>query len=333
MSPPSQPRIAVIGAGAFGKNHLRVIHQSEHATLSGVLDSDSQRAQQAAALYGCPVFSSLDELAAQSGAAVVVTPTVTHADIGCRLMQAGLDVLVEKPMASDLASARSLLAAADRHGRILQVGHLERFNPAVIALEPLLTKPLFFEVHRLSEFSPRSLDVDVVLDLMIHDLDIVLSIVGKAPEEVRAAGISILSSKVDIANVRLQFPGGVIANLTASRVSTERVRKLRLFQPHEYISLDYSRQDGMRFRVKPSTTEAGPGGGGAVPGGLDFGPLAVTKDEPLRLELEDFFQSIVSRCPPRVTGAQGYRALEAAQTILDKIEEHSQLVAATLGTA
>jgi predicted dehydrogenase len=322
----SQPRVAVIGAGVFGKNHLRVIHQSEHATLAGVLDSDPQRAEQAAALHGCPVFSSLEELAAHSDAAVVVTPTVTHADIGCRLMQNGLDVLVEKPIASDLASARALLDAAERNGRILQVGHLERFNPAVIALEPLLTKPLFFEVHRLSEFSPRSLDVDVVLDLMIHDLDIVLSIVGHAPEEVRAAGISILSSKVDIANVRLQFPGGVIANLTASRVSTERVRKLRLFQPHEYISLDYSRQDGMRFRVKPSST-------GGIPGGLDFGALAVTKDEPLRLELEDFFQSIVSRRPPRVTGAQGYQALEAAQTILDKIEEHSRLVAASWGTA
>jgi predicted dehydrogenase len=314
------PRIAVLGAGAFGKNHLRVIHQSEHAALSGVLDSNSERAQQAAAQYGCPIFSSLEEVAAHSDAAVVATPTVTHAEMGCALLQRGLDVLVEKPIASDITSARALLDAAERHGRILQVGHLERFNPAILALEPLLTKPLFFEVHRLSEFSPRSLDVDVVLDLMIHDLDIVLSIVGRPPEEVRAAGISILSSKVDIANVRLQFPGGVVANLTASRVSTDRVRKLRLFQPHEYISLDYSRQDGMRFRVKP-------------PMALDFGPLAVTKDEPLRLELENFFESIVTRQPPRVTGAQGYRALEAAQTILDKIEEHSRLVAATLGMA
>jgi predicted dehydrogenase len=328
------PRIAVIGAGAFGKNHLRVVHQSEHAVLCGVLDSDATRAQQAGAQYGCAVFSSLEELAARSDAAVVVTPTVTHAEIGCRLIEAGLDVLVEKPIASDVGSARAVVDAAERRGRILQVGHLERFNPAVIALEPLLTKPLFFEVHRLSEFSPRSLDVDVVLDLMIHDLDIVLSIVGRAPEEIRAAGISILSSKVDIANVRLQFPGGVIANLTASRVSTERVRKLRLFQPHEYISVDYSRQDGMRFRVKPPASETGAGAGpGGLPGGLDFGPLTVTKDEPLRLELEDFFSSIVSRRAPRVTGAQGLQALEVAQAILDKIEAHSRLVTETLGTA
>src|SRR5262249_17496670 len=157
------------------------------------------------------------------------------------------------------------------------IGHLERFNPAVLALESVITVPLFFEIHRLSEFSPRSLDVDVVLDLMIHDIDIVLSLTGKLPEEIRAAGISILSPKVDIANLGLQFAKGVIANLTASRVSTERVRKLRLFQPHEYISLDYSRQDGVRFQVKPNSS--------AAPS-IGFAPLAVTKDEPLRLELQ-----------------------------------------------
>src|SRR5262249_20783284 len=157
-----------------------------------------------------------------------------------------------------------LVATADRQHRILQVGHLERFNPAVAALESVVSTPLFFEIHRMSEFSPRSLDVDVVLDLMIHDIDIVLSLVGQMPEEIRAAGIMILSSKVDIANVRLQFPGGCIANLTASRVSTERIRKLRLFQPHEYISLDYSRQDAVRFRVTP-------------PMKIDFSPLPTVK--------------------------------------------------------
>jgi len=197
------------------------------------------------------------------------------------------------------------------------VGQLERFNPAVIALEQVITQPLFFEVHRLSEFSPRSLDVDVVLDLMIHDIDILLALIRKNPEEIRAAGIHILSEKVDIANVRLQFPGGCVANLTASRVSTERVRKLRLFQPHEYISLDYGRQDAVRFSVKP-------------PMSIGFAPLAVTKDEPLRLELEDFFGSIVSREQPRVTGIQALAALEVALEILAKIEEHSRLVAHSL---
>jgi predicted dehydrogenase len=315
-----KPRIAVVGAGAFGRNHLRVIHRSERAELAGVFDLDPQRAAQAAEPYGCAVFGSLEELGGNASAAVVATPTVTHSEVGCVLIEMGLDVMVEKPIAHTPAAARELVAAALRRGRILQVGHLERFNPAVIALEAAIGKPLFFEVHRLSEFSPRSLDVDVVLDLMIHDIDIVLSLTGETPEEIRAAGIRILSEKVDIANVRLQFPSGCIANLTASRVSTERVRKLRLFQPHEYISLDYSRQDAVRFRVKP-------------PMAIDFAPLPVAKDEPLRLELEGFFESIATRRAPKVTGEQGVAALEVACSILDKIKEHAQLVAKTLGSA
>jgi predicted dehydrogenase len=313
-------RVAVVGAGSFGKNHLRVIHNSPHAELAGVLDSDTARAAEVSSPYGCAVFTSLEELASLADAAVISTPTVSHAEIGCRLIELGLDVLVEKPVSNTLAGAEALVEAAERRGRILQVGHLERFNPAILALESVVTTPLFFEVHRLSEFSPRSLDVDVVLDLMIHDLDILLALTGKKPEEIRAAGISILSSKVDIANVRLQFPGGCIANITASRVSTERVRKLRLFQPHEYISLDYGRQDAVRFRVKP-------------PLGIDFAPLAVVKDEPLRLELENFFDSISTRRAPRVTGRQALTALEVAIDILAKIEEHASLVAQTLAAA
>ena len=308
----------MIGAGAFGRHHLRVIHESEQADLAGVLDIDQRRAEGAAATYGCRVLQAIEELAGHADAAVVATPTVTHAAIGCRLVELGLDVLVEKPIAHDPASAQTLVDAAARHGRILQAGHLERFNPAVIALESVVSQPLFFEVHRLSPFSPRSLDVDVVLDLMIHDIDIVLSLARRMPEEIRAAGISILSQKVDIANVRLQFPGGCIANLTASRVSTERVRKLRLFQPHEYISLDYSRQDAVRFRVKP-------------PMQIDFAPLAIVKDEPLRLELESFIESVATRRPPRVSGEQGLAALQVAYAILARIEEHSRLVAQALG--
>jgi predicted dehydrogenase len=310
--------VAVVGAGSFGKNHLRVVHNSPHAELVGVFDSDAARAAEVASPYGCPVFRSLEELAAHADAAIVATPTTTHSELGCRLLELGLDVMVEKPISDTLAGATALVDTAERHGRILQVGHLERFNPAILALESVMTTPLFFEVHRLSEFSPRSLDVDVVLDLMIHDLDILLALTGHKPEEIRAAGISILSSKVDIANVRLQFPGGCIANITASRVSTERVRKLRLFQPHEYISLDYGRQDAVRFRVKP-------------PLGIDFAPLAVVKDEPLRLELENFFESIATRRAPRVTGRQALAALEVALDILAKIDEHAGLVAKTLG--
>jgi predicted dehydrogenase len=312
--------VAVVGAGSFGKNHLRVVHNSPHADLAGVFDLDASRAAEVVSAYGCKVFSSLEELAARADAAIVATPTTTHSEIGCRLIELGLDVMVEKPVSDTLIGASTLLETAERYGKILQVGHLERFNPAIIALESVMTTPLFFEVHRLSEFNPRSLDVDVVLDLMIHDLDILLALTGHKPEEIRAAGISILSSKVDIANVRLQFPGGCIANITASRVSTERVRKLRLFQPHEYISLDYGRQDAVRFRVKP-------------PLGIDFAPLTVVKDEPLRLELENFFESIATRRAPRVTGQQALAALEVALDISAKIEEHAGVVAQTLGTA
>ncbi len=310
----SKPRIAVVGAGAFGRNHVRVIRESAQADLAGVLDLDRERA----AALGCPVFASLEDLAGDADAAVVASPTVTHAEIGCRLIELGLDVLVEKPIAGDPAAARKLVETAARYKKILQVGHLERFNPAILALEHVVSKPLFFEIHRLSEFSPRSLDVDVVLDLMIHDIDIVLSLTGLMPDEIRAAGISILSPKVDIANVRLQFPGGCVANLTASRVSTERVRKLRLFQPHEYISLDYSRQDAVRFRVSP-------------PMKIDFEALPVMKNEPLRLELEAFIDSIQTRQPPRVTGEQALAALDVAAAIVAKIDEHARLVARTLG--
>jgi len=176
-------------------------------------------------------------------AASVAVPTVAHAEVGCQLLEMGIDVLVEKPMAVNLAEADLLLAAAKKHQRILQVGHVERFNPAVIAVEPVLNRPLFFEVHRLGVFTPRSLDVDVIYDLMIHDLDILLALVKEPVTEVKAVGIPVLTDKVDIAHARLEFVGGAVANVTASRVSTERVRKMRFFQQHEYISLDYARRD------------------------------------------------------------------------------------------
>lgn len=314
------PRIAVIGAGSFGKNHVRILHESPEAELSGILDIDPARASAIAAERNCPIFKTLEEAAQVSDAAIVATPTVTHAEIGCRLMELGCDVLVEKPIAHDIPSAQSLIDTAKRTGRILQVGHLERFNPAIVALTQNITTPLFFEIHRMSEFSPRSLDVDVVLDLMIHDLDIVLSLTGAMPEEIRAAGIHILSERVDIANVRLQFATGCVANLTASRVSTERVRKLRLFQPGEYISVDYTRQDGSRFKVGPNRQ-------------IGFSTLGATKAEPLHLEIKEFIASICERREPRVTGSQALAALQVAESILDRIGEHSQLVAQTLHVA
>jgi predicted dehydrogenase len=306
-------RVAVIGAGVFGRHHLRVLSQSLNATLAGVVDADPERAAMAAAEHNCLTFATLGELQGNVDAAVVATPTSLHAEVGCELLESGIDVLVEKPIAADLASARRLVDTAAEHKRILQVGHLERFNPAVAALKKVTNLPLFFEIHRLSLFSPRSLDIDVVLDLMIHDLDIVLDLAGGVPDEIRAAGISILSDKVDIANVRLSFPGGCIANLTASRVSTERVRKLRLFQPHQYISLDYQKQEAVAFTV----------GGNQQ---IGFQPLAVTKEEPLRLEVESFLEAVATRCSPLVPGEDGLRALQVARAILDKIEEHSKIV-------
>jgi predicted dehydrogenase len=306
-------RVAVIGAGVFGRHHLRVLSQSLNATLVGVADADPERAAMAAAEHNCLTFATLGELEGNVDAAVVAVPTSLHAEVGCELLESGIDVLVEKPIAADLASARRLVDTAAEHNRILQIGHLERFNPAVAALKKITSVPLFFEIHRLSLFSPRSLDVDVVLDLMIHDLDIVLDLAGGMPEEIRAAGISILSDKVDIANVRLSFPGGCIANLTASRVSTERVRKLRLFQPHQYISLDYQKQEAVAFTVSGNQQ-------------IGFQPLAVMKEEPLLLEVESFLEAVATRHGPLVPGEDGLRALEVARAILDKIEEHSKVV-------
>lgn len=310
-------RVAVAGAGVFGRHHMRVLKSLETAELAGVYDIDAGRAAEAAAEHGVPAFGSLEELAGAAEAAVVAVPTTAHASVGCALLNAGLDVLIEKPIAPTLAEADALLETASKHDRLIQVGHLERFNPAVEALAAKITIPLFFEIHRLSLFTPRSLDVDVVLDLMIHDIDVVLALTGMMPEEVRAAGISILSPKVDIANVRLAFPGGCVANLTASRVSTERVRKVRLFQPHEYISLDYADQKGVAFRVSPQKQ-------------IGFEPFMIQKEEPLRREVAHFVDCVTHRRRPRVDGDEGRRALSVALDILEKIEAHAEIIRATL---
>lgn len=310
-------RIAVVGAGAFGANHLRILRESPRAELVAAVDPVPERARRAAGENGCAALNSWEELAGEVDAAVVAAPTIHHAGIAIGLLTAGIDVLVEKPIAPDAASARRMIDAAERHGRILQVGHLESFNPAVAALREAVRLPLFFEIHRMSMFTPRSLDVDVVLDLMIHDIDIVLGLTGLLPEQIHAAGISVLSQKVDIANVRLSFSTGCVANLTASRVSTERVRKLRMFQQQEYISLDYQRQEAVSFRVQENQR-------------IGVRPLAVHKDEPLRLEVEAFLDCVEKRSPPRVSGEEALRALEVALDILRKIEEHGEVVAHSL---
>jgi predicted dehydrogenase len=314
----NKTRVAVVGAGQFGRNHVRVARESGRAELVVVVDTDRARAAEAAA--GCLALSDYRDLRGRVDAAIIAAPTVAHAEIGCELMQAGIDVLVEKPMAPDLDSADRLIETARACGRILQVGHLERYNPAVLALEQIVTRPLFFEIHRMNLFSPRSLDVDIVLDLMIHDLDIVLHLAGAAElEEIRAAGISILSDKVDIGNVRLQFRGGCVANLTASRVSTERIRKLRLFQPQEYISLDYGKQHAVRFHVGADRQ-------------ISFAELPAAKGEPLALQFEAFLSSVETRSEPKLSGVAARRTLAVALAILDKMKEHSQVVAQSLVT-
>jgi predicted dehydrogenase len=309
-------RVAVVGAGSFGRNHVRVIGQLGNVELTAVIDTDLEKARQLARDHCSQAFAGIDEARGVFDAAIVATPTFTHESIAARLLENGVDVLVEKPIAATSAAGEHLARLARKHGRILQVGHLERFNPAVQALEEALTIPLFFEVHRLSVFTPRSLDIDVVLDLMIHDLDIILSVTKQIPEEIRAAGISVLSHQIDIANVRLAFAGGCIANLTASRVSTEKVRKLRLFQPGEYISVDYHRQDAIRLAVKGSE--------------IGFEQLPVSRVEPLQLELTSFFEAVRNHTPPKVDGSEGAKALRVAEAILAKIKEHADLVSETI---
>jgi predicted dehydrogenase len=293
-----------------------VIHECERTELQAVVDIDADRAESAASTYACSALTDYRDLPGRVDAAVVAAPTSVHEEIGTYLLAAGIDVLIEKPIAPDLEAAGRLVETAEGGGRILQVGHLERFNPAVAEIEKRATLPLFFEIHRMNAFSPRSLDVDVVLDLMIHDVDIVLALTNAEPAEIRAAGISILSPKVDIANVRLQFPNGCVANLTASRISTERVRKLRLFQPSQYLSLDFGRQDLAVFSVKD--------------GQIGFEQAPVTKAEPLRVQLESFLESVETRRTPKTSGKAACRSLRAALGILDKIKEHSEVVSKSL---
>jgi predicted dehydrogenase len=345
-------RVAVAGTGAFGRNHLRVYRELETAGLGVALvaavEPDAKRAEETAAQYGIPVFPSIEELLAADlrlDAASVAVPTVQHHAVASALLDANLDVLVEKPLAASLAEADDLIRKAEKNGRILQPGHLERFNPAVLAVEPRLTRPMFFEAHRLSVFTPRALDVDVVLDLMIHDLDIVLTFAHSPVREVRAVGLPILSPRVDIANVRIEFESGCVANFTASRVSTEQVRKLRFFEPRQYVSIDYARRDLLVIRVDAAAGQipaelaaaiaagkvdsatlarlAANAGGNSTPG-FRFLKQEVAPGEPLRLEILSFLESVRTRRTPHVTARQGRAALELALEIQSTMAAHAQ---------
>ncbi len=332
----------MIGVGAFGRNHARVYRQLQQAgsvRLVGVVDPDTTRADAIAREFECKAFGSVEQMLtthSEVQAASVAVPTVLHVEVARTLMEAGVDVLIEKPVAATLCEADELLRVALEHKRVAQVGHLERFNPAVRATLPLINRPMFFEVHRLSVFSPRALDVDVVLDLMIHDLDVVLTFVKSGVKEIRAVGLPILSGKVDIANVRVEFESGCVANFTASRVSTERVRKLRFFQPGQYISIDYGRQDVLVFSVGGAgDTSFAPdahsfakdpnewGTRPSVNPQISMSKPAITAEEPLLAEISAFLQAVRERSRPVVSLKDGMRALELGLAILEEIGRHA----------
>jgi predicted dehydrogenase len=332
LTSTSPIRVAVIGVGSFGRNHARVYADLQknpapglNVELAAIVDADKERATAIANEFGAKAYSSIEELLqwGKVQAASIAVPTIAHLKVAQPLMEGGVDVLIEKPLAQNLIEADELTRIAGRTHRIVQVGHLERFNPAIRAVLPLITHPMFFEVHRLSIFTPRSLDVDVILDLMIHDIDVVLSLVNSPVKEIRAVGLPVLTNKVDIANVRLEFHSGCIANFTASRVSTERVRKLRFFQPHEYVSVDYSRRDVFKLAVRPATGPADPATGFAMPDIVPSKP-AVADEEPLRAELRSFLEAVRDRSKPVVSLDDGRKALAVALDILKAIQEHSR---------
>ncbi len=311
LSSPSSSslRIGVFGTGAMGRNHVRLLSALPGAELVGVYDPRPEAAEAAARDHGARVFPRLEDLAGEIEAAVVAAPTVAHAEMGCALLDRGLHVLVEKPLAASLEEADRLLASASAGGRVLAVGHIEFFNPAVQALLAVGSPPRFVEVQRLGVFSPRSLDVDVILDLMIHDLQILHALDPSPVAEIRATGIAVLSSRIDIANVRVELASGAVANLTASRVSSERTRKLRVFLPNRYYSLDYQAQEIKGYRLE---------GEGEARRILPD-DLAVERAEPLRRELEAFLAACRGEPAPWVDGAQGRRALATALEVVEAI--------------
>jgi predicted dehydrogenase len=303
-------RVAVVGVGHLGKHHARILSALPGVQLVAVVDTNRGRAEAIAAAHRTkPLFDARD-LAGQVDAVSIAVPTELHRDIALPFLNGGVPVLVEKPMARSLAEADEMIAAAATSGAALAVGQTERFNPAVEAARPLLHDPRFIEVHRLGTFPERSLDIDVVFDLMIHDLDVVLSLVHAGVESIEAVGVPVLTGRVDIANARLRFANGCIANLTASRISRDRVRKIRFFQPAAYVSIDYAAQKVEVWRLTKSD--------GAMPS-IQGGELPVTSQEPLLRELADFVDAVRTRRAPLVDGAQGRRALELATRITDKM--------------
>jgi predicted dehydrogenase len=301
-------RAAVIGVGHLGRHHARILSALPGVSLAGIVDIDQARAAQIASEFGTAAYADAREIEGKLDLAVIAVPTESHTAIALRLIGAGVHTLVEKPITQTVAEADELIAAAKRAGVVLAVGHSERFNPAVAAARPYIDDPRFIEVHRLGTMPGRSLDIDVVLDLMIHDLDLILSVVQSEVESVEAVGVPVLTPRIDIANARLRFKNGCIANLTASRISKESIRKIRFFQRDAYVSIDTGARDVEMWSLVPQPGAAPKIGGGKLP---------VSPDEPLKGELEDFVAAIRERRPPAVSGEQGRAALALAVRIVE----------------
>ena len=318
-------RTAVIGVGHLGKQHARI-----HAALSdegrsqfvSVCDIDDARANEAGQQYKVQAVNKWQTLIGDVDAISLAVPTESHCEIACGLLEAGVNVLVEKPIARTLDEADRMIAAANKSGAILQVGHAERFNPAMIALRPHVRNPVYFEIHRVGQFTARSVDIDVVLDLMIHDLDIVQWLVGSEVDitNVHAVGIPILTNRVDAANARIEFATGAVANITASRVGTEKIRKMRFFQPRDYIVIDYATNYASISNLAQSNASPWPGVRTQV--------LEVQNVEPLRAEIQSFFNAAIDHAKPLVSGEDGRRALSLALRTLEQIHEHTVRIGA-----
>ena len=300
-------RIGVIGVGHLGQHHARLLASMDGVELVGICDINRARGDEIAAKFGAPAFGESRELLGRVDAVTVAVPTVAHLDVALPFLQAGVATLVEKPIAPSVADADRLVEAAERGGAMLATGHTERFNPAVAAALPIISEPRFIEIHRLGTFPERSLDIDVIFDLMIHDLDLLLSVVRSEVTGIEAVGVNVLTPKADIANARLRFASGCIANLTASRISRERVRKARFFQNDAYVSIDYAAQELEVFRLVKN---------GPRPI-IHGGKVEVTNEEPLRRELADFVEAVRNGRRPGVTGRDGRLALELATRVAD----------------
>jgi predicted dehydrogenase len=310
-------KTAVIGVGHLGQAHARVHASLEQVELVAVCDVNEDRCREIAERHSTRFVGDYRELLDQVEAVSIATPTVNHCETSLAFLEAGVHVLIEKPIARSLDEADEMIRAAESKNLVLQTGHIERFNPAFAALRRRIERPRFFEAHRMGVFTPRSLDIDVVMDLMVHELDIIASLVQSEVVKIEAVGIPILTRKIDLANARLEFAGGCVANITASRVAGERLRKLRVFQPNEYYSLDYAEQQVAALKLIPPQTA------GALPV-IEAEGLQIEKREPLLAEIESFINAVQSRTAPEVSGADGRRALALAIEVLNKIKAHSE---------